>query len=250
MEQVQKTKNYAQFKYLLGNRPIDRYHLRKLRESIENNNHLNLHPIIVNQDFEIIDGQHRFEVARDLGLDVYFIKSDIIKDEHLIDCNVNQKSFEVENFIEFFAIKEKNPEYIQLKAILKSSGLKPKALLTLVLGTANPHVLGFIKTGKFKFPESQDHTQIMDSYMDFLEYVKDKRIKPFGMFSNHNFARAFRWLFLTTGFNMQIFFNKFDNQWFKLRPQATSQDWYNLLLEIYNNKNRDKLENEYEADKA
>ena len=111
MEQVQKTKNYAQFKYLLGNRPIDRYHLRKLRESIENNNHLNLHPIIVNQDFEIIDGQHRFEVARDLGLDVYFIKSDIIKDEHLIDCNVNQKSFEVENFIEFFATKEEPPIY-------------------------------------------------------------------------------------------------------------------------------------------
>ena len=35
MEQVQKTKNYAQFKYLLGNRPIHRYHLRKLRESIQ-----------------------------------------------------------------------------------------------------------------------------------------------------------------------------------------------------------------------
>ena len=40
---------------------------------------------------------------------------------------------------------------------------------------------------------------------------------------------------------MRIFFNKLDNQWFKLRPQATSQDWYNLLLEIYNNKNRDNL---------
>src|SRR5271170_2730885 len=147
MEQVEKTRNYSIFNILKGNRPLDRYHLKKLRNSIEKHNHLNLHPIIVNQRFEVIDGQHRLECARQLDIDIFYIKSDVIEDEHLIECNVNQKSFEVENYIDYFAIKEKKNEYIQLKDMLKSSALKPKALLTLILGVVSANILEFLKTG-------------------------------------------------------------------------------------------------------
>jgi len=204
MNQVEKTIDYEKFKILKGNRPIDRYHLKKLKESISKNNHLNLHPIIVNENNEIIDGQHRCEAARQLGVEIFFIKSDSIKDDHLIDCNVNQKSFEVENYIDYFAIKESKPEYVKLKNMLKSSGLKPKALLTLILGVVSTNILEFLKTGKFIFPSSENPSDIMDFYQDFCAYVKDKRIKPISMFTNHNFTRALRWLFKTSGFEKEI----------------------------------------------
>lgn len=245
MEQVEKTKDYDKFKILKGNRPINRPHIRKLKESIEKSNHLNLHPIIVNEKLEVIDGQHRLQVARELGVEIFYIKSDKIEDDHLIDCNVNQKSFECENYIEYFAIKDKKPEYIQLKNMLKLSGLKPKALLTLILGSVSSSLLEFLKTGKFKFPESENSDEILNFYYDFIAYTKDKRIKPVSIFSNHNFTRSLRWLFKTTGFESEIFFKKLDLKWFDLKPQRTSEEWYSLLISIYNFKNHNRLEDEW-----
>jgi len=245
MNQVEKTINHGIFKLLTGNRPIDRYHLKKLKESVEKNNQLNLHPIIVNQNFEVIDGQHRLEAAKQLGFEIFYIKSDSINDEHLIECNVNQKSFDVENYIDYFAIKDKKEEYIILKGMLKASGLKPKALLTLILGVVSTNILEFLKTGKFKFPALQDPKIILDFYYDFIAYAKDKRLKPFSMFTNHNFTRSLRWLYMTQGFEKEILFKKLDLRWFDLKPQRTSEEWYKLLVDIYNFKNHNRIEGEY-----
>lgn len=245
MEQVEQTKEYDRFKLLTGNRPINRSHLRKLKGSIEKNNHLNLHPIIVNQHMEIIDGQHRLQCARELGVDIFFIKSDTINDEHLIECNVNQKSFECENYIDYFAIKDKKPEYIQLRDMMKSSGLKPKALLTLILGVVSTSLLEFMKTGKFKFPTNEEPLEVLNFFFDFTAYAKDKRLKPFSMFTNHNFTRALRWLYKTNGFEAEIFFKKLDMRWFDLKPQRSSEDWYSLLISIYNFKNHNRIESQY-----
>lgn len=249
MNNVEKTREYNQFKLLSGNRPVNKSHIKKLRKSIEANNHLNLHPIVVNKNYEVIDGQHRLECARQLGVDIFYIKSDTINDEHLIECNVNQKSFEVENYIDFFAVKEKKPEYIQLKDMLKSSGLKPKALLTLLLGVVSGNLLEFLKTGKFKFPGSEEPLEVLNFYFDFSAYVKDKRIKPFSMFTNHNFTRALRWLYKTNGFEAAMFFKKLDLRWFDLKPQRTSEDWYALLISIYNFKNHNRIEEMYALDR-
>jgi len=245
MEQIKKTKDYDKFQILTGNRSIDKYALKKLKASIEKSNHLNIHPIIVNNKFEVIDGQHRLQAARELDIEIFYIKSDKVEDDHLIDSNVAQKSWEVDNFIDYFAIKEKKTEYIILRRMMKDSGLKPKALLTLILGVVSTNILEFLKTGKFKFPQSQDPEVVLLFYFEFKQYATDKRLKPLSMFSNHNFTRALRWIFLTEGFQSSIFFKKLDLRWFDLKPQRTSEDWYKLLVDIYNFKNHNRIENEY-----
>ncbi len=246
MNQIEKTKNYSIFKTLEGNRHLDRYHLKKLKKAIEEENQLNIHPIIINKDFYVIDGQHRLQVAKELDLEVFYIQSDTVSDLHVIGCNVNQKSFEVENYIDYFAIKEKKDEYIQLKEMLKSTQLKPKALLTLILGVVSPAILEFLKTGKFKFPSNQEPLEVLNFYFDFSAYVKDKRLKPFSMFTNHAFTRALRWIFKTNGFDSQVFFKKLDMRWFDLKPQRSAEDWYTLLINIYNFKNQNRIENEFD----
>lgn len=245
MDQVEKTINYETFKILEGNRKIDRYHLKKLMISIQKNNRLNLHPIIINKDCEVIDGQHRLEAAKQLNLEIFYIKSDTINDEHLIECNANQKSWEVQNFIEYFCVKKCLPAYIELNLLLKSTGLKPKALMTIILGNVTNEILDFLKTGKFIFPKNSNHKQLLDSYLNFISYVKDKRIKPFSMFSNHYFSRAFRWLIKAEGFDYSLFLKKLDLRWFDLKPQRSSEDWYKLLVSIYNFKNHSKIEEIY-----
>lgn len=71
ISQVYQTSDYSMFKTLRGNRKVSKAHVLRLRKSMEKN--LLLTIIIVNELFEIIDGQHRFEVLKELGLPVTYV---------------------------------------------------------------------------------------------------------------------------------------------------------------------------------
>lgn len=72
---VLQTNDYAVFKHIEGNRVINKLHVNRLKQSFQKEYLLS--PIIVNQEMQIIDGQHRFEAAKDLGLPIrYFICND------------------------------------------------------------------------------------------------------------------------------------------------------------------------------
>jgi hypothetical protein len=243
--EIQHTKNYEIFQKMEGNRHLDTKHLRKLRASIQRENQLAIHPIIVNKQMSVIDGQHRLEVAKELGLDIFYIKSENVSDIHLIEGNVNQKSWEVENFIDYFAIKEKKSDYIKLKELIKLTSLKPKAILSLMIGAISPILLEFLKTGKFQFPSDIDPKALVDFFLRFQDYANDKKLRPVSMFTNFNFTKALRWVYHTTNFSEDIFFKKLDLKWFELKPQRTAQDWYKLLINIYNYKNYDKISDEW-----
>ena len=73
MKQIQSTREYDQFKLINGNRTVVEGRVKVLMYSIERNNRLDVNPIIVNQNMEVIDGQHRLEAARRLGEPIYFI---------------------------------------------------------------------------------------------------------------------------------------------------------------------------------
>ena len=70
---IQKTTNYGIFRHLNFNRNLDKTNLTKLRKQTEKRFQMHKFPIIVNKNYEIIDGQHRFEVCRDMGTPVYYI---------------------------------------------------------------------------------------------------------------------------------------------------------------------------------
>lgn len=64
-----ETMNYEIFKTLTGNRDIDLPNVRSLVKSIRENGYIGT-PILVSQNFEVLDGQHRLEALKQLGLPV------------------------------------------------------------------------------------------------------------------------------------------------------------------------------------
>jgi glutaredoxin-related protein len=72
------TTEYGRFKFLKGNRELNERKIDKLVEDIKAGiDFLPYCPIIVNEQMEIIDGQHRFMAARKLKTNVhYMIKKD------------------------------------------------------------------------------------------------------------------------------------------------------------------------------
>lgn len=100
-----KTKDYSLFSFFDNNRPVDAGKLKELTESMEIAGFISSKPITVNTEHKIIDGQHRFMVAMELGLPVeYNVYSGIVSDGDLmILLNRNQSSWNVGHYIHHYA---------------------------------------------------------------------------------------------------------------------------------------------------
>ena len=68
---VMITKNYNMFTSIAGNRNLNPIHLKNLKESIAIKQ-IPV-PIVVNEKYQICDGQNRFQVCCELNLPVYYI---------------------------------------------------------------------------------------------------------------------------------------------------------------------------------
>ena len=66
------------------NREVDLKHVKKLEECFKNAGDFGkVYPIIVDDKFRIIDGQHRFTARKKLGLIIYYIQTLEITSERL-----------------------------------------------------------------------------------------------------------------------------------------------------------------------
>lgn len=77
------TSDYTLFKKLKGNRKVKRNkNLRKELEAMGQSS-----PIVVNSNFEVIDGQHRLDILKSMGRPVSFIISDTIAPRMVVSMN-------------------------------------------------------------------------------------------------------------------------------------------------------------------
>jgi hypothetical protein len=95
------TKDYEIFNTLAGNREVNIAHIKKLERSFEQEYLIS--PILINEKFEIIDGQHRFEAARNLGLPVYYYMITGYKLSQVQRLNTNLKEWKKADYLESYA---------------------------------------------------------------------------------------------------------------------------------------------------
>ena len=98
INQVIKTNDYNTFKVMPGNRPVNKLHVRRLSQSMEEK-HL-MSPILVNEKMQVIDGQHRLEAQKSLKLPVFYIinKGYGKKETHML--NSNSKDWKNDDFMD------------------------------------------------------------------------------------------------------------------------------------------------------
>jgi hypothetical protein len=247
MGQVYQTTNYNLFKTLPGNRPINPQNLNNIIRSVRHSNKLNLHPIIVNEEMCVIDGQHRLAAAIKLSLPVYYMvsqgKDEKEAYEHIMCANINQKKWTIEDYLNLYAKKDQNKNYKEFIDMMAMLELKPRALAGLIFGNHTGNLFDTIKAGEMKMPEDKSQMdKIGNAYLLFRQFTEKRKIKPVSMFTTYHFCSAFRMLLMNESCDTNIFFSKLENRWFELRPQATADDWFKLLIGIYNWKNMNKIE--------
>lgn len=115
-----KTTRYEDFKFLKGNRAVDRNHVENLMKSIAEHGYHGA-PIVVAGDMTIIDGQHRFAACKGLGIPVPYIIDKDATLETTRYLNVTQRRWAGKTFATSFA-DEGNENYIRLQTFMKETG--------------------------------------------------------------------------------------------------------------------------------
>lgn len=152
-----------------GNRPINRQHVERIKASIRKNGYLPT-VAIVNQDKEVIDGQHRLIATTELGLPYYYTERAGANLENALDLNRTQRSWTVFDYIESYA-NAGNQNYIDLlndMAKWKISYVTP----TILAGTATTTV----KNGRLKYKSSIKQDDTIAKALEIQPFVGTKVI--------------------------------------------------------------------------
>lgn len=234
---IQSTKNYEMFTFTTNNREsISPSHVLRLKKSIEMRNLLEMRPIIVDKDMNIIDGQHRLCAAKELGVTIYYQVEQKIEPLDIIKLNV-AKNWSMNDYFNFW-VKEGKPEYIKLKSFMSLHGLSLAVALN-ISGQAKKQLLNNFREGVYTF-EINEGSESLDLCWETVGLIR--RYQSNATFVvNSGFWRAMLKLFRHAEFdaskwrqNMQI---KCDH--FGIR--ARYSEYLNMLCAIYNWKNQNKI---------
>lgn len=225
-----KTKDYAKFNLIKGNRGLDNNHLAKLTASILKNNFLAQNPIIVNKNFDIIDGQHRFEVAKNNDLELYYtiVNKGSIKDVQLL--NANNKPWSYADYLESF-IDLGNENYVKLKDFINEYDL-PINIGVQLISDPNFTVRRSISSNK-DYKSGDFKVQAWDEGHELMDKVYD--LKPYTNFKSHrdgSFIRAVQILIAKDLYELLI--ERLSSKEIILRKEALVKHYLRAFEDILN----------------
>jgi len=171
--EIKSTKDYSMFKTITGNRDIAERHVTKLIGSISKNNLLQYNPIIVNEKMEVIDGQHRLEVARKNNFDIYYVVVDGADLSDVQILNANNKTWSMQDYLDSFIMRG-NKDYLILKQFCAKYPMPITLAIKLLDDSSikkNESKVQRFKDGKFKVTTPEFAEVIAKNLEKLLPYV-------------------------------------------------------------------------------
>lgn len=241
VNKVYKTFDLSIFKTIEGNRVPNLMHVKRLSDSIRVYG-MKMNPILVNDQMQVIDGQHRLMAAKETESFVYYIIANGYRLDDVHALNLNQKNWTKRDFMEGYANMGIS-DYKMIKAFYDKNddfGLND----CIALCSNNSVNSGTTNNGQKPFENGQWKCKDLDIAQDWANKIR--MIKTY--YSGYN-----RSGFVGTMANLlkhELFdFNEFMH---KLRIQPTAlvdcanRDQYKTLIEdIYNYKSRNKISLRY-----
>lgn len=111
------TKDYSKFKISPENREVNEYHLRRIIRAIREKNLLPDFPILVTNDMTIIDGQHRYLAAYELGVPIYYRFAEKTEWGDLGFANANVKKWSIRDYHHYWCQKGKE-DYLRAQEFI------------------------------------------------------------------------------------------------------------------------------------
>lgn len=178
---IQKTTNYDMFKKIKGNRVLNPTHLANLTVSISRKNMLEYNPIMVNDRMEVIDGQHRLEVAKNNHLPIWYMIVPRTGIDEVVELNAYARTWKLVDYIDSLVARG-YPEMVYLKEFCESYGMS--VTIAIMAHFGHKHDVGSSKNrfalAKMQFPDElrEIGKKTGDLWSVVREYTKKKGVLP------------------------------------------------------------------------
>jgi len=232
--QVHTTTDYFLFKPIEGNRNKNLLHINRLKKSMAETYLFTV--IIVNEKYEIIDGQHRFDVIQELKLPLNYIvcKGYGLNEVHIL--NQNSKTWTSDDYLDGYC-KLGYKDYLKYKEFKELYGIGHYECMWLLNGSqlSNPTQVFF--TGDFKIKNYNEACKIIEKIMLVEPYYQE--------WKRRSFILAMLQLFKNPNFELTEFLQKLKLQPTALSNCSTTNQYVSLIEEIYNYRRREKVNLRY-----
>jgi hypothetical protein len=170
VNQVFVTNDYAKFKFLQGNRSVDPAHVQELVNSMSEN-YLQM-PIHVNQNFQIIDGQHRLEALQILEKPVYYIMHDGWSLDEVHILNTHQVNWSSLDYLNSY-VSRGNQQYKIFQKFMDDYGFGYQVSYALLTGTSSAprgHKTKEFRKGRFEVVDLQKAISVAEIIKSFAHF--------------------------------------------------------------------------------
>lgn len=234
---VMKTYDYEMFKTLKGNRDINKNHLQRIKHSFQKEYLIS--PILINEHYEIIDGQHRFEAAKELNLPIHFIQVNGYGLKEVQILNTNMKNWGKLQYLKSWC-DLKHPEYLRFRNFMRQFpdfGITScEVLLTDKIGP-KAFTVKYFEEGGLYIP---DYNKSVENAQKIL------MIKPY--YDGYNrilFVRAMIGIFRIDYYDHEQLITKLNTNPNSLQ-HCNNVTQYRLMIEdVYNYRSRQKVSLRY-----
>lgn len=227
---VQETDEYDKFNLMTANRSQNRGHVEALKTAFEEIGNLTkVQPILVNENFDIIDGQHRFVACRELGEPIFYTVVPGLGIEEARSMNILHRNWTVQDFAESYANSGNKhyAEYLQLK---EEFGFNHSIMLNYLNGSESRGSYAKFRKGDFKLADRKAAIDRLNKLAEVGEYAEE-------LVNDRYFALAVLRAMNVDEYDHKHMVKKLElhgNQ--LLERRATTFDYLRLLEEIYNYK--------------
>jgi hypothetical protein len=236
--QVYSTYDLSVFKTLEGNRNINILHVERLVKSIQENGFLKM-PIIVNKNYEVIDGQHRLEAAKKIKSMIFYIIEKTYDLNTAIILNANASNWSLIDYVKSYCdlgVKD----YLLLYNLYKQNkdfSLNICAELTTIPNNGQMYLRksdiinsDFIRKGLFKFNINNNAEYIFEALRKINGVIPESK----GM----AFCRSIKTCMKNSEFDLNTFVKKALNYPSEYRKNSHLSVIIANIEHIYNFRNQ------------
>lgn len=252
VNKVYKTNDLSIFKQIDGNRVPNLQHIKRLADSIRVHG-MKCNPILVNENYQVIDGQHRLMAAKESDSFVYYIIINGYSLDEVHTLNLNQKNWSKRDFMDGYANMGLN-SYVKLKKFVdKNEDFAFSDCISLCSnlsssGNSSSNAFRTSRTNKINLKEVfEEGTWIGRDFELGQEWAnKIRMIKPYyDGYSRSAFVGTMISLFQNENFDFNEFMHKVRLQPTALVDCASREQYKTLIEDIYNYRSRNKVSLKY-----
>ncbi|MBR0541455.1 MAG: ParB N-terminal domain-containing protein [Clostridia bacterium] len=231
---IGSTLDYRRFNLLNSNKAIKQRNVEKLIKSFQLTKGMSKSkPIICDSDFNVIDGQHRLEACKRMGIPVHYIITDD-KVETIPIYNAFQEKWGMDDYARYYANRG-NENYQRIIDLRNKAGISLSGCIECVIDSTSRQFNDNFKEGRFIFDGEIDKMlEYISKVIELCQVITGKRV------IKRKISRAVRFLEKTETFNLDELIEKLKKYPGKIRTFGSSDEYIEFFVDMFNFRRREE----------